>query len=110
MFDIKNKIGKWNWTTALNQSVESALCRLRVGHVGLAQYLFRFNMSDVPLCDYGEVENRTHFLLHCQSYQQQRKLLILEIRNLKINLPITVKLLLRGENLSEALQKKIVHR
>ena len=82
-----------------NGSIESALVRLRIGHVGLNQHLLRVNMSDTPLCDSGELENREYFLIYCPLYTQQRYSLLAELRKLTIHLSLTVKLLLGGETL-----------
>ena len=84
------------------------MAKLRIGHVGLNQYLFRFNMAETPLCECGGVENREHFLLHCPNYLIQRQLLYAEIGKLKLNVPISVKLLLGGVNLHTAINCKIV--
>ena len=109
LFEVKSKLGKWAWASVKSRSVESALTRLRIGHVGLNQHLFRMHMTEEPLCECGDIESREHFLLHCVIYSQQRQLLVAELRKLSVNMPITVKLLLGGEDLPSRLQSRIVH-
>ena len=97
--NIKSSIEVWPWAYCNSRRAETALARLRVGHVGLRQHLFRFQMCDTPLCECGEVETIEHFLISCQRFAQSRNNMIKSIRTRVINLPITVKLLLGGEKL-----------
>ena len=45
------------------------MAKLRIGHIGLNQHLFRFQLVDSPLCECGEVETRENLLMHCIQYQ-----------------------------------------
>ena len=57
-----------------NRRAEIVLYRLRTGHVGLAQYLNRFNMKETDLCDQCQVpETVQHFLVHCAKYKLARQ-------------------------------------
>jgi ribonuclease HI len=52
------------------------LARLRTGHVGLNQYLFRFNITPCPRCACGKsIETVAHFLLRCEIDEEQRRTL-----------------------------------
>jgi ribonuclease HI len=67
----KNTLQSWPWTSHQNRAVETGLARLRSGHVGVAQHLHRFGMSETPLCTCGEIETVGHFLLGCSLLAQQ---------------------------------------
>ena len=55
--------------------------RLRLGHVGLNDYLHRFNMNDSNLCQQCKTpETIDHFLLNCQKYNVERANLIRQLR------------------------------
>ena len=47
---IKNKIETWPWASVKNRRIETALSRLRIGHVGLNNHLNRFEMSETNQC------------------------------------------------------------
>ena len=61
MFEIKSRVGNWPWATIKDRNIDSAMSRLRIGHMGLSQYLFRFHMAKTPLCECGYVETRNIF-------------------------------------------------
>lgn len=105
---IKNRVKYWSWTTNKSRILETSLARLRVGHVGLSQHLFRFEMSDSPLCSCGELENVKHFLLECNLYTLFRNEMIYDIRERLPNAQIDIKLLLGGSDNSEKIQKDIL--
>ena len=74
---------------------EINIVRLRIGHVGLRQYLHKTNQAEDNKCDCGEEEDTEHFLLWCPLYELQRRALWLKIANLIRPFPtITEKLLL----------------
>ena len=56
LFNIRNKVAPWPWTSFHKRATETALARLRTGHAGIAQHLFRFQLTQSPLCACGEVE------------------------------------------------------
>ena len=55
LYKVKNKLEYWPWTSHKNRLVESALARLRIGHVGLNQHLFRFKLSPTEHCLCGSI-------------------------------------------------------
>ena len=100
LHEIKTRIEHWPWAYISNRRLETALARLRVGHVGVRQHLFRFQLSDTPNCECGEVETVDHLLLFCQNSQEARASLAAGICREIGNKPLTVKLLLGGEQLT----------
>ena len=65
LFDVKSEIKYWPWTNLEKRIVETSIARLRTGHAGVNQYLFRFHQSESPLCPCGELETIIHYLLFC---------------------------------------------
>lgn len=60
---------------------EVALYRLRIGHVGLNEYLSRFNMSETDECEECLVtETIEHYIFHCSAYQRQRDVMLEQLR------------------------------
>ena len=99
---IKPTIQKWPWTKTKNRSVETAMTRLRLGHVGLNHHLNKFNMADSPLCETcREPETVEHFLLKCRRYSYQRTRLETALNRLKITNPRISTLLGGGEHSPE---------
>lgn len=58
----------------LSRSAASLLVQLRMGHVPLNQYLYRFKRAESPLCPMcnGEEETVSHWLHHCPAYEGHR--------------------------------------
>ena len=84
------------------------LSRLRIGHVGLANYMNRFNMSDSNQCNKCLVpETVEHFMLICPQYNTEREQLKRKLKQIKTN-QITVKLLLGGDTAFQCLNKTIL--
>ena len=54
-------------------------------------------MSDVPTCECGDVETIKHFLIECPRYRQVQDDMLAIIRARVGDVPVTVKLLLKGE-------------
>ena len=105
---IKNTLCEWPWSHHKVRAVETALSRLRIGHVCLREHLFRFRLVDDPYCTCGEVESIDHFLLHCPLYLEIREQLKNEILMIDPNAAFNIKTILGGnENLVEAKQFKI---
>ena len=72
---------------------EVVLRRLRMGHVGLNQYLHRFGMNDTNMCEAcGVPETVEHYLLFCGKYNVARNTMKHRLANL--NLQFTIKNLL----------------
>ena len=70
---IKPTIQKWPWSNSKKRQAETAMVRMRLGHVGLNKHLHRFNIADSPLCTTcREPETVTHYLLTCRRYERQR--------------------------------------
>ena len=59
----------------LTRRQASILIQLRTGHVPLQAYLHRFKLSDTPECPTcsDEPETVTHYLVHCHTYDRQRR-------------------------------------
>ena len=89
-----NKFLKMISGEKLSREAASRLAQLRMQHVPLNSYLYRFkrvDKSNCPAC--GEIEeNVTHFLLNCQSYAFERWALAQQAR--KCCKPMTVETLL----------------
>ena len=72
--------------------------RLRIGHIGVREYLYRFRMADGencenPQCDSeGIVETIEHFILQCPKYQRERS--ILSNKLTPFGIPLNLKVLL----------------
>ena len=76
---------------------EVLLFRLRSGHVGVKNYLHRFDMSDSELCVECEcLDTVEHYLLECLSYSGQRECFFRKLLNLGVISP-TVKIVLGGD-------------
>jgi ribonuclease HI len=111
--DIKSSSTSLNFRS---RRVEVAIHRLRMGHVGVAQYLHRFSMADSDICSNQTCtvpETVEHFLMHCPAYQAPRVTLVTKLCSLGIN-NLNVKLLLGGDvnhakNNKEILQATILY-
>ena len=69
---------------------------LRMGHVGLNDYLHRFNMHASNLCQECRApETIEHFLLYCQKYDLERGNLLQQLRKHNV-FGLSVKTLLGG--------------
>ena len=56
-----------------NRRLEIVLNRFKIGHVGLNQYLNRFNMAQTPLCEQCQLpESIEHYLFYCPKYENCR--------------------------------------
>ena len=83
--------------------------RLRLGHVGVNQYLYRFNMSNTENCSYcQESETIEHLLVACRKYQEQRRKLKERLKKYKV-MNINVKILLGGDDTYGKLNRAIVN-
>ncbi|KAF2354492.1 Ribonuclease H domain, partial [Trinorchestia longiramus] len=86
--------------------VDCAISRLRLGHVGVAAHLHRFQLLESPLCRCGQVDTVEHFLLNCGNYSAQRHPLkrLLQCLGLQLNL----KNVLGGGDSSSRVQLRII--
>ena len=60
--------------TKLTRKTSSTLAQLRIGHIPLNSYLYRFKLVDSPRCPAcgAAVETVHHFLLTCPAYEYER--------------------------------------
>ena len=83
--------------TTRNRRLEIVIYRLRMGHVGLAKYLHRFNMKDTEQCESCFVpETVQHFLLYCSRYATERQIMFSNLRKMGV-MHMTLRCLLGGE-------------
>jgi ribonuclease HI len=75
LYNVKSELGYWPWSSNKCRIAETALAKLRIGHVGLNRYLNRFKLIDTDLCACGEIETVEHYLLHCPRHEQFRSIL-----------------------------------
>ena len=79
-----------------HRRAEIVIYRLRMGHVGLNDYLHRFNMHASNLCQECRApETIEHFLLYCQKYDFERANLLQQLRKHNV-FDLNVKTLLGG--------------
>lgn len=100
LLGIRNEVQEIAPIDTKNRRKDTALYRLRLGHVGVNKHLYRFHMSDTSTCEQCNTADETveHFLIDCDAYEEQRGKLVYKIAKLLGHLPsITVKLLLGGE-------------
>jgi hypothetical protein len=106
---IKDNFAEVPWIRSRKRRIEVVLSRLRIGHVGLNQYLHRFKMLQSDQCVACRVpETIEHFLLHCRYYHQQRQEMERQLRLINVR-HHTMKLLLGGSALERNKQFKIVN-
>ena len=82
------------------------LTRLRLGLSHLREHKFKHNFQDClnPLCLCGnEIENSTHYLLHCPTYTNERLTLLNKIKSINCSIlessdAAVTKILLFGDN------------
>ena len=89
-----------------NPKVIKLLTRLRLGLSHLRKHKFKHNFQDClnPLCFCGnEMENSTHYLLHCPTFTNERLTLLNEISIncsiLESSGAVVTKILLFGDNI-----------
>ena len=98
IYEIKQEIKAWPWANHTNRKIETAIAKLRVGHAGLEQYKFRFGQAPTPLCECGDVENVSHYLLECNLHEEQREVLKETLRINNIERQLNTKTLLGGDD------------
>ena len=85
-----------------NRKLQVTLNRLRIGHIGLNEYLHRFRMSNTNFCEQNSClntespESIEHFLLLCPEFSTAREILRQKLSSEKIN-SFNIKTLLLGE-------------
>ena len=106
LFLSKDNLQFWPWSCHRVRVVETALAKPRIGHVGLKQHLFCFNLADTNLCTCGKVESLSHFLLQCPKYVHEITDMQIELH--KMNVSMTVRDMLGGGDYNERRQFHIV--
>ena len=104
---IKPNLAYWQWASLSNRRIETAMCRLRIGHAGLREHLFRFQLSETNLCNCGEIETIEHFLLRCRLHCLERRKLKNTLELMKI--PVNMRNLLGGGNYKAPIQIQIIN-
>ena len=105
---IKGTITNWPWASIKSRKHETTLTKLRLGHIGLNQYLARFRMRNDPNCPNCLVpEDVHHFLLDCRLYTNQRHVLKRELASLNIT-EANLCTILGGGLYPEEKQRKII--
>ena len=104
---IKNSTSNWQWSSNRSRRVETAMARLRIGHVRLQKYWFRFNLIDEEMCDCGEDEESVeHFLLECNRHSNHRIKMICSL--IYLDVQPTLQNILGGGNFALEVQRKII--
>ena len=104
---IKSAIGYWEWSSYPIRSIETALCRLRLGHAGVNEHLARFNLAETDLCDCGIIETIEHFLLDCTLFGNERDILKTSLDRIKV--PVNLINLLGGGQFKLDIQIQILN-
>lgn len=87
--DILEKPCKRVSIPGTSRRVNCAIARLRLGHAGVHNHLFRFRLVDSPLCTTCNVpETIPHYLLDCPFYGPVRSVLQNRLRSM--NVPFTL--------------------
>ena len=93
------------WVGGHPRRIAVVLTRLRLGHVGVGSYLYRFGMADSPLCVPCGVEDTIeHFLLVCGRYCLERRALLTAMQAMGVSIA-SVRVILGGG----AFPKRIQH-
>ena len=104
---IKPKIGYWPWVRHKNRAIETAITRLRIGHVELNDFLHRTRQRDSPDCTVCSTPETTdHYLLQCSRFLGSRQKLISALRRAGIT-TINSKNLLGGGDFPSHQQTQI---
>lgn len=74
------------WMNLDSRLAECAVTRLRIGHVGVASHMNRFQMMDSDLCaTCGVRETPQHYLVECPHHSDARNVLIASLRQLNVD-------------------------
>ena len=94
------------WLGMKSRLQETVSSRLRIGHVGVNNHLYRFEMSESDRCDYcGQCDTIEHFLTQCVEFGDIRADLHHALRQLEV--PFTMTNILLGGEFEEKVQMKI---
>lgn len=76
---------------------EVVIHRLRMGHAGLKQYLYRFEMEENDECEHCQLpESIEHYIMSCPLHQDPRTIMFRNLSHIGVDNP-TLKLILGGE-------------
>jgi ribonuclease HI len=90
-----------------SRRLECVTARLRMGHVGVASHMYRFNMSDSNLCSNCNIEESIeHYLLECRLHITARN--IFKATLLKFSVSFSLKNILSGGNFTNNIERKIL--
>ena len=91
-----------------SRKLESILAKLRMGHIGLNEYLTRFKMKTDPNCTTCQVpEDVHHYLLECNQFNAPRTTLKRDLAALNIH-NLNLCNILGGGTFPEATQHSII--
>uniref|UniRef100_A0A2P2HZJ0 RNA-directed DNA polymerase from mobile element jockey-like n=1 Tax=Hirondellea gigas TaxID=1518452 RepID=A0A2P2HZJ0_9CRUS len=95
------------WLSLKSRRLECTTARLRMGHVGVASHLCRFNLSDSHLCETCNIsETIEHYLLDCTRYQQFR--VDFERKVHFAGVQFTLRNILGGGDFPSSIQKRLL--
>ena len=103
---IKSRLSNWPWACHGGRAVETALARLRIGHVNCKAHEFRFNMALSSNCVCGSSETICHIMLQCPNYSRERNELARKLASMDVTLNLTN--LLGGGDFDCSIQMAIV--
>ena len=99
--DIRDHIASPdNILTMRNRRQQVVLSRLRMGHAGLQQYLYRFQMAEDDICESCDLflpETIEHFLLICSGHEAARFELKQQLNLIGVG-EVNIKTLLLGNS------------
>lgn len=105
---LRSDLSPVPWVACHTRRVAVVLARLRLGHVGVRSYLFRFNMADTPTClTCGVSDTVEHFLLSCRNFSLGRRELTASLCNLGIP-QVSVRIMLGGGPYPRTTQHAII--
>ena len=70
---LRITVQRWKVVPLGSRPAQTCLARLRLGHCKLNGHCSRLDSSVSPLCDCGQPETVSHFLMDCPRYQLQRE-------------------------------------
>jgi hypothetical protein len=73
-------------STGRTRKEETIISRLHFGHTRLNSTLFKIGKHNLGRCEYcNEEEVLEHVMLYCQKYDAERRELILNLKEIKLN-------------------------
>ena len=94
------------WLSTNPRILETVSARIRIGHVGVQNHMYRFEMSEDRFCtECGVPETIEHFLLNCEKHHDIRQ--EMQGSPTSLGVQLCMKNLLLGGCFDENIQKKI---